>query len=344
MSTPPHGRDGQECEDCGPECAEYAGPPHRASEVVTGTEQRCPRSFHDGSGGRSTQASGKAESILLKNKSGPDQESDEIYLLSKTGENVKVRDDLMDIKVLREVDAEGLEQWYPVMKASLPAAGRRRRQGRSRRCDSPPPSPSRRDLHAAEFEAELAALAQPVRAVKVHKLRTRGTRSGSARPRSPTSRPEAARPKTIAVEGEDAAAVIAAVRELGLGDWLNTSYPKGLAALIDGDAGALRRDRLSARTRSSSTSASGAAGGKWRTVVDRAEVTRLGEGLEARGTDRARRPWTATTTAIAAMVAEAKTAGRAGDRGGRHGGPQDRLATAARSWRRSGQRAASPST
>ena len=35
------------------------------------------------------------------------QESDELYLLSGAGDNVKVRADLMDIKVLREVDADG---------------------------------------------------------------------------------------------------------------------------------------------------------------------------------------------------------------------------------------------
>ena len=47
------------------------------------------------------------------------QESDELYLLSDAGANVKVRDALMDIKVLREVDADGLEQWTPVMKGIL---------------------------------------------------------------------------------------------------------------------------------------------------------------------------------------------------------------------------------
>jgi exopolyphosphatase/guanosine-5'-triphosphate,3'-diphosphate pyrophosphatase len=33
---------------------------------------------------------------------------------------VKVRDELMDIKVLREVNSYGLEQWAPVMKAPFP--------------------------------------------------------------------------------------------------------------------------------------------------------------------------------------------------------------------------------
>jgi exopolyphosphatase/guanosine-5'-triphosphate,3'-diphosphate pyrophosphatase len=52
--------------------------------------------------------------------SGPVEESDELYLLSAGGVNVKVRYDLMDIKLLREVDGDGLERWEPVMKAGFP--------------------------------------------------------------------------------------------------------------------------------------------------------------------------------------------------------------------------------
>jgi hypothetical protein len=37
--------------------------------------------------------------------------------------------------------------------------------------------------------------------------------------------------RTVAVESEDASAVIAAVRELGLGSLRNTSFPRGLKAL-----------------------------------------------------------------------------------------------------------------
>ena len=66
---------------------------------------------------------GVAEQRLAQLASSGVQESDEIYLLSGAGENVKVRDALMDIKVLREVNADGLEQWTPVMKAGFPLPG-----------------------------------------------------------------------------------------------------------------------------------------------------------------------------------------------------------------------------
>ena len=49
------------------------------------------------------------------------QESDETYLLSPgTDAAVKIRAGLMDIKLLEEVDAAGLEQWRPAMKETFP--------------------------------------------------------------------------------------------------------------------------------------------------------------------------------------------------------------------------------
>ena len=50
---------------------------------------------------------GVAEERLARLAPSGVQERDEIYLLSGAGENVKVRDALMDIKVLREVNADG---------------------------------------------------------------------------------------------------------------------------------------------------------------------------------------------------------------------------------------------
>ena len=42
------------------------------------------------------------------------QESDEVYLLSVGGTDaVKVRDELMDVKHLVQVNDDGLEQWIP---------------------------------------------------------------------------------------------------------------------------------------------------------------------------------------------------------------------------------------
>jgi len=48
--------------------------------------------------------------------------SDTIYLLCAAGGNVKVRNALVDIKILKQVNAQGLEQWMPIMKAAFPLA------------------------------------------------------------------------------------------------------------------------------------------------------------------------------------------------------------------------------
>jgi exopolyphosphatase/guanosine-5'-triphosphate,3'-diphosphate pyrophosphatase len=47
-------------------------------------------------------------------------ESDETYFLADPSANVKIRDDLLDIKLLREVGADGLERWEPVLKRAFP--------------------------------------------------------------------------------------------------------------------------------------------------------------------------------------------------------------------------------
>lgn len=47
--------------------------------------------------------------------------SEEIYILSKnSNENCKIRNSLMDIKVLENTGEDGLELWKPILKASFP--------------------------------------------------------------------------------------------------------------------------------------------------------------------------------------------------------------------------------
>src|SRR6185437_4396086 len=49
------------------------------------------------------------------------RESDELYLLSAAADDsVKVRNELLDVKQLVQVNNEGLEQWRPVLKAPFP--------------------------------------------------------------------------------------------------------------------------------------------------------------------------------------------------------------------------------
>ena len=60
-------------------------------------------------------------------------ESDETYVLSMHGDaSVKIRDGLLDVKVLRQVNGAGLQLWVPTMKAPFPLDDGRGRHGRRR--------------------------------------------------------------------------------------------------------------------------------------------------------------------------------------------------------------------
>ena len=233
------------------------------------------------------------------------QESDEVYLLSGAGGNVKIRAALMDIKVLRDVDADGLEQWTPVMKAEFPI-GAADAARVFEALQLPTPSLSPKGYTLDEFIGAFAAPGGAIRAVKVHKRRTRYTVGGCMAELSDVvanGKPS----RTLAVESEDAATVVQAVRELGLGGYTNTSYPRGLAALIDDEPE--RYAVIDVGTNSVKFHIGERdVDGKWRTVVDRAEMTRLGEGLAQRGviSDAALER---TVAAIAGMVDEAKRHG-----------------------------------
>ena len=63
---------------------------------------------------------GAADAVLAGLTPTAVEESDEIYLLSPDADNVKIRAELIDIKVLREIDRHGLERWEPVLKATFP--------------------------------------------------------------------------------------------------------------------------------------------------------------------------------------------------------------------------------
>ena len=233
------------------------------------------------------------------------QKSDEVYLLSGAGDNVKIRADLMDIKVLREVNADGLEQWTPVMKAGFPLpAAEVAKVFESLKL--PVPALSRASYSLDEFIEAFAQPGSAIRRVNVHKRRVRYTIGGCTGELSEVLA-NGKSTRTIAVESPDAEAVIRAVRELGLGGYTNTSYPRGLAALIDDEPE--RYAVIDAGTNSIKFHIGERdIAGHWRTIVDRAELTRLGEGLAEQGAiidtalERA-------AIAIAGMADEAKRHG-----------------------------------
>jgi len=248
---------------------------------------------------------GIAETRFAELKPSGVQESDEIYLLAGTGDNVKIRDSLMDIKTLREVNADGLECWEPVMKQGFPL-GKADMKNVFAALDLTAPTLDRDAYTLDQFLNELVLPSDVLRSVKVHKRRVRYTVGGCTSEVSDITA-EGKATRTIAIESEDASAVIAAVGSVGLAGYFNTNYPSGLRALLD--AAPERYAVIDVGTNSIKFHiAERAVDGSMRKLVDRAEVTRLGEGLSERGEigpDAIER----AAIAIAEMVREAKEQG-----------------------------------
>ena len=205
-----------------------------------------------------------------------------------------MRAGLLDLKKLQRVDEDGLEQWEPVLKAGFPVAA----------SDVQSVLAALAVEHATErteytLEQLLGELPEVV-PVEVHKRRRHVTVGGAMTELSELSTDRGTL-RTIAVESEDPALVTAAVRGLGLDLRQNVSVPRGLKTLV----GFGRFAVVDVGTNSVKFVIGERAGdGEWRTVVDRAEVTRLGEGLDRTG-DLNEDPIARTVDAIADMAEEA---------------------------------------
>ena len=181
------------------------------------------RTFGDGFGG----AEERLEALT------PDRlrESDEIYILSAvSNDNTKIRDMLMDIKTLQQVNQDGLEQWMPVMKGSfpLPVEEIARVFGAFRVA----PQPFRRDAYTLEqLIGELVKVSRHLRAVDVRKKRTGYLINGCIAEVAEVT-VEGTTTRTVAIEAEDPVKVIATVRQLGLGRFSNTNYVRELKSLV----------------------------------------------------------------------------------------------------------------
>jgi exopolyphosphatase/guanosine-5'-triphosphate,3'-diphosphate pyrophosphatase len=233
-------------------------------------------------------------------------ESDELYLLSTNDDDtVKVRDGLMDVKHLEQVNDDGLEQWRPVTKAPFPLPAAEVGSLLATLGASVASVP-RAAYTLDELEDELVRPSQDLEAVQVHKRRAHYMLRGCMAELTAV-RTAFGATRTIAVESEDPSRVIATVRELGLGSRPNVNFPRGLKVLVG--FGARRYAVIDVGTNSVKFHiAERRADGVWRTLVDRAEITRLGEGVAETGV-LSREPMERTIEAIAAMVDEARQSG-----------------------------------
>lgn len=231
-------------------------------------------------------------------------DSDELYLLSSANTDlVKVRAGLMDVKHLQQTGPDGLEQWVPVLKAAFPLTPADLATVTAAWGVEAPVAAEPGGLSLEALLERVVAPTAELRAVEVHKHRVRYTIGGCLAEVTAVRTP-GAETRTIAVESEDPLRVAAVLAEVGLSGRPNVNYGRGLRTLERIEA--RRVAVIDVGTNSVKLHlAERGPDGDWRRLVDRAVVTRLGEGLREAGR-LGEEPLTRTVEAIAGMVAEAR--------------------------------------
>jgi exopolyphosphatase/guanosine-5'-triphosphate,3'-diphosphate pyrophosphatase len=233
-------------------------------------------------------------------------DSDEVYLLSATSDaSVKVRDGLMDVKQLLEVNGDGLELWTPVMKAAFPLSSDQAASVLAA-LNAAAPDRRRESYTQDEFERDVVRPDPDLRAVQVHKRRTRYL-VDECMVEMTEIRADGSGSHTIAVESTDPFTVSSTIGRLGLAGIRNVCVPRGLKALLG--FGVRRYAVIDVGTNSVKFHlGEQRPDGTLVTVVDRADITRLGEGQSDSGV-LADEAIARTVEAIAANVELARREG-----------------------------------
>jgi exopolyphosphatase / guanosine-5'-triphosphate,3'-diphosphate pyrophosphatase len=224
---------------------------------------------------------GAAEARLAASSATRVEDSDEVYIVSSRSEgSIKVRAGKLDVKRLEQVNEDGLEQWRPVAKAEFPIPATEIASLLSA-LDVAVPRLRRHDYGLDELMDEVVRPSADLLQVRVYKRRARYTLAGCMAELTDV-RAGSRATRTIAVESEDPARVRAAVDELGLALLPNVSFPRGLKALVGFDTHRYAVVDVGTNSVKFHVGERGAHG-RWLTIVDRAEITRLGEGLGETG-------------------------------------------------------------
>jgi hypothetical protein len=174
---------------------------------------------------------GKAEENIRKYPEEKTRESSEVYILSEVSmDNTKVRDDLMDIKTLQQVNEDRLEQWLPIMKGKFPLPVSEIEK--VFKCFKVAlPKFERTEYTFKQYIDEVIGASKLLKAVSVYKKRT-GFTINNCIVEIAEVKVEDKWIKTAAVEMTDQANVIKTVRELELDKFPNINYLRGLKNLV----------------------------------------------------------------------------------------------------------------
>jgi exopolyphosphatase/guanosine-5'-triphosphate,3'-diphosphate pyrophosphatase len=177
------------------------------------------------------QVFGGSEELIRGRSQAQVRKSAEIYILSKlTMNNTKVRDELMDIKTLKAVNQDKLEQWNPILKAAFPLGadvlpGVFTAFGLSR------PAFQRDAYSLAQYLDELILPRPELKVVQVVKERHGFMIDGCIVEIAEVAF-DGLPCRTVAVEQEDPGLVIATVRALQLDRYENINYLRAMKRAV----------------------------------------------------------------------------------------------------------------
>jgi len=174
---------------------------------------------------------GESEDLIRGRSPAQVRKSGEVYFLSKQSmNNTKVRDDLMDIKTLKAVNEDKLEQWNPILKATFPL-GPDVLPGVFAALGVPLPA-LQRDAYSLQQYIDDLILPQPeLRVVQVVKERHGFMIDGCIVELAEVAF-DGVPFRTVAVEQEDPRRVIDTVRALKLDRFENINYLRAMKSAV----------------------------------------------------------------------------------------------------------------
>ena len=222
-----------------------------------------------------------ADPAIAALRTTPPVESDETYLLSMYSDaSVKVRDGLLDTKVLTSVDGAGLQLWVPTMKSTFPLDDDAVAAAFAA-LDAPVPQSRLSGVGQEEFLGGLAGSREDLHVVAMHKRRHRSVLDDCMVELTDLVA-DGRTVHTVAVESSDPGLVSATIRRLGLAGRPNVCVARGLKSLLGW--GPTRMAVIDVGTNSVKFMLADRRDGDVpHTEVDTAVVTRLGEGLAQTG-------------------------------------------------------------
>lgn len=179
----------------------------------------------------------RSEELIRSHQRGNVKVSEEIYILSRLkNDNVKIRQNAIEVKVLKAVDDAGLEQWYPAVREPFPLA-LSRLMTLFRYMGPLPPKIAHTRYNSSLFLEEIVQPSSWLRPVRVHKNRHIYVINQCVVEVVDVNI-HGVPFQTICVEHTDQASVWKTVRELGLEGYRNINYIdalKRMFRMVNGD-------------------------------------------------------------------------------------------------------------